>query len=359
MLMKRKVVHIVPTFDLGGVQTGILYSLNDLREKYDYKVLVISVIDHDWIKAQPDEIKNQIIWSGSNNIVKGWLNAYRILRREKPSIIISSLWKSVLLSVTYRVLNRKTKLIGFYHTSRFVHQLNNLFLNIMGRFQDGAFADSEAVKKFIAQKYSVKDAEIIPFNFSFKAKKKEQKTFNTEAIKLAYFGRLNEQKGVFRAIQFCKLLKLANIQFQFDLYGEGEIEKVDLFIKKHNLENVVVIHQLLSIDEVMNRMNNYDFLLQLSNHEGMALAVVEAMNAGLVPIVTPVGEISNYSKDGYNAIWLNHDFDHNLNELLLKVKKVIDNPNLYYEMSNRTRDLFKNYKTYTEALIEAIDKIQI
>ena len=353
----KKIIHIVPTFELGGVQTGILYSLKDLRKKYDYKVLVISIIDNDWIKTQPDDIKNQIIWSGSNNIIKGWLNAYRILKREKPALIISSLWKSIIISVTYKIFNSKTKLIGFYHTSRYVHQLNNLFLKIITKFQDAAFADSEAVKKFIEEKYSIRNAEVIPFNFVFKTKKKEMKIFKTDFIKLAYFGRLNEQKGVFRAIQFCKMLKSENISFCFDLYGEGETEKIELFIKKYQLENVVFIHQLLPIDEVMNTMNNYDFLLQLSNHEGMALSVVEAMSAGLVPIVTPVGEISSYSRDGYNAIWLNPDFDQNLGELLLKVKKVIDNPHLYNEMSNRTPDLFKKYKTYTESLTESIDKI--
>ena len=122
----KKIVHIVPTFELGGVQTGILYSLNELREKYDYKVLVIGNIDYKWLETQSKINQDQIIWSGTNSIMLVWFKAYFILKREKPTIIISSLWKSVILSVVYKLFNQKTKLIGFFHTTRHVHLLNNL-----------------------------------------------------------------------------------------------------------------------------------------------------------------------------------------------------------------------------------------
>ena len=148
----KKIVHIVPTFELGGVQTGILYSLNELREKYDYKVLVIGIIDYKWLETQSKINQDQIIWSGTNSIILGWLKAYYILKKENPTIIISSLWKSVILSVVYKLFNQKTKLIGFFHTTRHVHLLNNLCLKIIGKIQDRAFADSEVVKKYIEKK---------------------------------------------------------------------------------------------------------------------------------------------------------------------------------------------------------------
>ena len=37
------------------------------------------------------------------------------------------------------------------------------------------------------------------------------------------------------------------------------------------------------------------------------MSVVEAMQIGLVPIVTPVGEIAHYCVDKKNAVWIQED----------------------------------------------------
>jgi glycosyltransferase involved in cell wall biosynthesis len=355
----KKIVHIVPTFELGGVQTGILYSLNELREKYDYKVLVIGIIDYKWLETQSKINQDQIIWSGTNSIILGWLKAYYILKKENPTIIISSLWKSVILSVVYKLFNQKTKLIGFFHTTRHVHLLNNLCLKIIGKIQDRAFADSEVVKKYIEKKYSISKTDIIPFNFKFNKEEKElQKGINRNCIKLCYFGRFKKEKGIYRSLAFCQLLKINNIEFQFDMYGEGDIENLQLMIKKYQIEDKVTIHDVLPLHQVLKIMKNYDFLLQLSDHEGMALSVVEAMSVGLVAIVTPVGEIANYSKDGYNAIWLEPNFDENLEMLVQKVKEVILDENRYYQMSIAAQKSFVHYNTYSEAMIAALERLE-
>ena len=39
----------------------------------------------------------------------------------------------------------------------------------------------------------------------------------------------------------------------------------------------------------------------------MAISVVEAMQIGLIPVVTGVGEISNYCIDGVNSILIDED----------------------------------------------------
>jgi glycosyltransferase involved in cell wall biosynthesis len=142
------------------------------------------------------------------------------------------------------------------------------------------------------------------------------------------------------------------------MYGEGDIENLQLMIKKYQIEDNVTIHDLVPLHQVLKIMKNYDFLLQLSDHEGMALSVVEAMSVGLVAIVTPVGEIANYSKDGYNAIWLEPNFDENLEMLVQKVKEVILDENRYYQMSIAAQKSFVHYNTYSEAMIAALERLE-
>lgn len=58
----------------------------------------------------------------------------------------------------------------------------------------------------------------------------------------------------------------------------------------------------------------------------MAIAVTEAMQLGLVPIVTDVGEIAHYCKDGKNSIYYD-------NNVLDKVMNLINNDVKYNILS--------------------------
>jgi glycosyltransferase involved in cell wall biosynthesis len=352
--MKKKIIHIIPTFELGGVQTGILYSLEDLNKVYDYKILVIGKIDVEWLKNLSSLHQSYIISTGASGLPAGWLKGYKLLKQLKPDFIISSLWKSVGLSATYKLLNNKVWLGGFFHSTASPHFASTFFMKIMSFSQDVSFADSYVTKQFLEKFYKIKNTHIIPYFFTF-VKKEGHKNFDPLRIKIAYFGRMSLAKGVDRSIEFCDLLKQGGVNFIFDIYGDGPIEAYTEKIKKAGLENEVKIRKVLPLNMVMETMQRYDFLLQLSNNEGMALAVVEAMNLGLVPIVTPVGEIKRYSKDGFNAIWLDPAFDDNLPALVDKVRKVATNPVAYYNLSSSAAGTFINYKKYCEALIEVVD----
>ncbi|MEO7393555.1 MAG: glycosyltransferase family 4 protein [Chitinophagaceae bacterium] len=351
---KKKIVHIIPTFELGGVQTGILYSLEELNKVYDYKILAIGKVDNEWLKNMPSSLQNYIVNTGASTLVSGWLKGYRLLKQLKPDFIISSLWKSVGLSATYKLLNKKVYLFGFFHSASSPHFASTFFMKVMSFVQDTSLADSYVTKQFLEKFYKIKNTTIIPYIFTF-TKNKGYKNFDPLSVKLSYFGRISQRKGVDRSIEFCSLLKEEGINFIFDIYGEGPIEEYAEKIKKYGLENVVKIKTKLPLHHVIENMQGYDFLLQLSNHEGMALSVVEAMNSGLVPIVTPVGEIKRYSKDGFNAIWLDPEFDANLPILIKKVKKVINDPSIYQFLSSSAAGTFVNYKKYSEAFIEVVN----
>jgi glycosyltransferase involved in cell wall biosynthesis len=349
-----KVVHVVPTFMQGGVQTGILYSIKELRQEFDYKVLVIGNVDDFWLKNVPDDIRNNIIIVGSSNILLGSIKAFGVLRQIKPQIVISSLWKSVFLTSFYKIFNPKVCLCGFFHSSSSFHFVDLLLLRIIAKVEDIAFADSEATSKFIRDKFSVKNCKVVPYYFDFSNSTRKRKLDPT-LIRIAYFGILYKVKGIERAIKFCKLCKEAGIRFQFDIYGSGEVAKYNKIIENYSLGNEVQIKYLLPLSEVRETMLQYDFLLQLSNFEGMALSVVEALSCGIIPLVTPVGEIKNYTKDGVNALWLEPEFDNNLVNLVNKLSNTIKNIEIYEQMSLSAADTFKNQKKYSDAFIEGIN----
>ncbi|MEO6289237.1 MAG: glycosyltransferase, partial [Ginsengibacter sp.] len=257
-------------------------------------------------------------------------------------------------SATYKLFNKKVILCGFFHSASSPHLVSSAFMKLMSLVQDTSVADSYTTKKFLEEFYKIKNTKIVPYFFEF-TRKQGCKTFEPTLVKIAYFGRISQRKGVDRSIKFCSLLKKHGIDFVFDIYGDGPFESYREKIKKYGVEDVVNIKTKLPLHQVSEYMQRYDFLLQLSNHEGMALAVVEAMNSGLVPIVTPVGEIKRYTRDGVNAIWLEQPFDDNLSELVEKVKEVINDTTSYYSISSSAAGTFINYKKYSETLIEVVN----
>ena len=352
-MKKNKIVHILPTFELGGVQTGVLYSLEEINKVYDYKVFVIGKADYEWLKPLSPELQSHIIYGGKTSPWTGWIRAYRNLKKLQPDFIISSLWKSVWLSVIFRLLNRKVRLAGFFHSPSSPHFASTFFMTLLAKVQDTSFADSFATQQFLERFYKIKGSHIIPFVFSFPTNTRHR-VFDPQDVRMAYFGRLSQPKGVDRSLEFCRLLKQEGIRFKYDLFGEGPVETYEAKIKEMGLECEVSISRTLPLHLVTQKMACYDFLLQLSNYEGMALAVVEAMNSGLVPIVTPVGEIKRYSKDGINAIWLEGDFDHDLKSLVPKVKQVLADPEVYQQYAAASAATFLHNKKYSEVLTETL-----
>lgn len=352
-MSKKKIVHIVPQFGQGGVQTAMLYSMDDLNKVFDYKILVITEVHEDWIEHLPAHQKDCIIRTGASNQFTGWIKAYRLLKKMKPDVVICSLWKSIIPSVMYKFFNRKTLLLGFFHTSYSPHLTYILLHKIMAAFQDACLADSDVTRNYVSNYYKIKKIYTIPFIFPFPPKQ-HSRVFDPENIRLAYFGIISPLKNIDRSLAFCKLCKSNGVNFIFDLYTFGAVDLYNNKIEQLGLKDEVTIYKTLPLSLVLKTMRSYDFLLQLSNQEGMAVSVVEAMNCGLVPIVTPVGEIAKYSKDGVNAIWLDPEFDAHLPQLFEKLKNILVNPSKYYELSSNSEHAFIHYKKYSEAFIDAI-----
>ena len=60
------------------------------------------------------------------------LNTFSLVIKEKPDIILTSLWKSNFLALVYKFLNKNVKLIIFFHATKnihLIHVLINLLIN--------------------------------------------------------------------------------------------------------------------------------------------------------------------------------------------------------------------------------------
>jgi len=79
----------------------------------------------------------------------------------------------------------------------------------------------------------------------------------------------------------------------------------------------------------------------------MAISVIEAMQAGLVPIVTPVGEITGYCSDGVNSV-----FFEKIDDCVARIGSIIDGKECYSAMSTNAVDTWFSSIDYNMDLRE-------
>lgn len=118
---------------------------------------------------------------------------------------------------------------------------------------------------------------------------------------IIYLGRLQEAKGLSEIVEACRVLLSQGFKFRFTCFGTGPDQ--DEFFRR--MKNVIGenFHYggVVAGREKVQALNAADIFLMPSRFEGLPLALLEAMAAGCVPIVSNRGAIPSVVEDGRNG----------------------------------------------------------
>lgn len=120
------------------------------------------------------------------------------------------------------------------------------------------------------------------------------KTFDREysngnlPIKIGYAGRIViGQKRLDYLPYLLKQLSLRNINYYMELAGDGNyLESIEKLLIQEHLENKVKLLGKIKRDDIPQFWGRQDICINLSDHEGRSISIMEAMVNGAVPIVT-------------------------------------------------------------------------
>lgn len=292
----KKTVHIINAMEIGGVEVGVLSLLrSNLSENYNV-VLVKGCDSLIYDELTPSE-KDRIFVSN------GYLAALKTLIKLKPDIVVSSLWRAHFVTLLYQCLNFKFKHIHFMHSARFGHIIDMLVTKVSLFFSDSIFCDSKLTKEWLLNNSSIKNADVVNMNVSFT---NETKLTSFKPYSFVFVGRFAKQKNLLSAFEFIEELKHLGLDVYYDLYGrdDGELSHLKNIVNKKKLSDCIKFYDSINPDKIESKMREYNYYLQSSLVEGMSISVFQSIKNGLLPIVTPVGEIPNYSKHLYNAFFL-------------------------------------------------------
>lgn len=129
----------------------------------------------------------------------------------------------------------------------------------------------------------------------------EENQYQPKSKTIVSFGRLGRRKGTFDILKVAKRIEAIYPEYQFILYGDGEVQKVKQEIENSDLKNVK-IGGWVSGAEKEKILSECRLHLLPSYQEGMPMAILETMAHGIPNISSTVGGIPKIIESGANGL---------------------------------------------------------
>jgi glycosyltransferase involved in cell wall biosynthesis len=278
------------------------------------------------------------------------LNSIKKYVGNDVDILVVSLWRALLVGICVKLLRPKLKLVVFIHNSRDAHFVDYSVTRIAVRFADRVWSDSEASwKNRLSPNLLPK-----PRTISFVTRKIEPLPRALLAPEFIFWGRLSRQKDLSRALQIFANVWRRHENARYHIIGPdgGQMEAIKSLCESLGVSDAVRFYGPQDINGIQQIGASKCFYLQTSVYEGMAMSVVEAMQIGLVPVVTPVGEIRRYCVHNENSILVDDD-----EKAVEDIVRLIECESNYSALQTAAIAQWTNAKLYCESILDASNEL--
>jgi glycosyltransferase involved in cell wall biosynthesis len=125
-------------------------------------------------------------------------------------------------------------------------------------------------------------------------------------LHVLYLGHIGREKGSFDLVGAAKKVLEQDPRVVFQLVGQeqvnGDIEQLHAEIGAAGLDRLIHILPAVTGEEKIGLFRSADIFVYPSHHEGMPMAVIEAMACGLPIIATQVGGLPDLVDPGVNGL---------------------------------------------------------
>ena len=341
---RPRLLHILPEYGTGGAEVAALSAAS--AEHGQVKVLFLAAPSHTepGVRAQVCEGCHPL------GIRAAWL-AIRMIRRERPHVTVVSLWKSLLTLLALRAMPGRPVLVHLLHSDRPKHRLDQLAHSIMLRTCDAVWADSATT---LDSRYPpgsrTKSTRVV----SFLVRRIVATPRTTPTASFIFWGRLAPEKQIERSIELFARVARYDASAVFTIIGrdDGSRASAEALANTLGVADRIAFPGELPFEEISRLAARASFYLQTSTFEGMAMSVVEAMQLGLVPVVTPVGEIARYCNHLANAVVFRGS-----DETEADLRRVLADPQEYARLSTAAIDTWKDVALYRDDIVAAASEL--
>lgn len=333
-------VHIVPYDGVGGVEAAAR-----TLEDGDHEGLVFK--KHYLVASHAATSARWKAYRLPENQPWTYVSSTRKLLMLKPDLVIASLWRSCLPLLAVRLLRPRTCAVTFLHSAMDVHWVDRIVNRLAMVLSDEIWADSQSTLDARVPGFLRRRARVI----SLRLDAPQRRTVTQATPDFLFWGRLHWQKGLMQAMHIFALIhkEFANARFHVIGPNAGEQQRLAQEAAALGIQDAIQFLGPMGRTDIFNYARRHgSFYLQTSVQEGMAISVVEAMQLGIVPIVTPAGEIGSYCQDDVNAILVRSDA-----EAAARVVELLRNPSAYQQMADAAASTWEDRPLYRDDVLAA------
>ncbi len=333
----RKVIHLIPYDGIGGVEVAARTTSSLDTIEFSFRVETIlppSAAQDTWLRLNPV--------SYARALLRLW--------RMNPDVLIVSLWRSYAVGILLKLLRPGTGLVVFLHLPNDVHAADRLLTRLASLLACRIWADShETLSKRLPSMPSRKGRVI-----SFVTSRIVVGAEKTVRPVFVFWGRIHTQKGLLRALRIFTSVHDIIPSARFLVIGPdgGDLARVKALARDAQLEDAVRFTGALAFDQIRDLADDAAFYLQTSELEGMAMSVVEAMQLGLVPVVTAVGEIAHYARHGENAVLVEDDA-----QAVTDILNLLSDDDRYQAMRSQAISTWHDQPLYKSSVMSACREV--
>jgi sugar transferase (PEP-CTERM/EpsH1 system associated) len=308
-------LHIVPSFGLGGMERVVCAIINHTCEKYDHEVLVVydDTEAEKWIQTQNVKIH---CLDRSKNQSKFLVSLYKFLNKSKPDIMMTynwgatdAIWLGRLIGIKKIIHSEHGFSIDEARTTSFKRNVIRFFVYHM---VSQIIVVSHELKTMMKKKYLISQACIAFIANGINSKiyfpdpilrlqMRKSLGFRDEDFVIGFSGRLDPIKNFglmlntfaecVRRDKSCRLL----------IVGDGsEREYIEQTCREKNIDTHVFL--VGKKQDVVPYLQAMDVFLLTSLREQMPMTVLEAMALALPVVATAAGELPYLIQQGQQGI---------------------------------------------------------
>jgi glycosyltransferase involved in cell wall biosynthesis len=137
---------------------------------------------------------------------------------------------------------------------------------------------------------------------------------------IIFFGRLHHSKGLTHILEACRSLAAGNVPLKFECYGAGPEQDWFVSTMTETFGERFSFGGVLGGADKWNALTHADIFFLPSRDEGLPFALLEAMAAGCVPVMSDSGAVSTVIEDGRNGFLIEAG---NLKQTVEKLKELL------------------------------------
>lgn len=341
-----RVLHIIESLDFGGAEKIVVGLANSMLDTHDVAVCCLKNIGVLGAELDP-RIQTFCFNKGEGNDYLLPARLAALIRKNHFDIVHTHNWGVFLEGGLAGWLGGARMLLHTVHgpytdydrslQSRLKVALRHTLERFIAQRFDHIVAVSDAIRAYIEQDVGIPPARLLTIHNGIPAIADKPLIYpDRPTVTFMTVGRLAPIKNHAMLLKAFAEIVPAHPQFRLVIVGDGpERDSIENFIRQQGLEAYVWLTGFRS--DVPTMLRDADIFVLTSRYEGISLALLEAMRAGLPVIATAVGGIPETVRDGETGVLVGLEDQAALAQNMIALA---DSKDRCHAMGSQGRDFF-------------------